>query len=100
MFYAYILISKKDNKFYIGFTSNLKRRLKEHETGLVESTKSRRPLILVMYEAYNVEEDAQAREKFFKTTKGKLQLRKQLARFLLERKSRRGSVVERVLGKN
>ncbi len=84
MFYTYILLSKKDNKFYIGFTTNLKRRIKEHEGGLVDSTKNRRPLILVLYEAYRIEQDAREREKFFKTTKGKLQLRKQLFHFLLQ----------------
>ena len=83
MFYVYVLFSKKDNKFYIGFTRNLKRRIKEHYDGLVISTSKRRPLILIMYEAYIIEEDARAREKFFKTTKGKMQLRKQLKTSLL-----------------
>ncbi len=84
MFFAYILFSKRDSKFYIGFTSNLEKRLEEHKTGQVQSTHNRRPLILVMYEAYSNEADARAREKFFKTTKGKNQLRKQLKNFLLK----------------
>ncbi len=84
MFYVYILFSKKDQKFYIGYTTNLKRRLKEHEGGMVDSTKYRRPLILIMYEAYIAQQDAKARELFFKATKGKMQLRKQLANFLLQ----------------
>jgi putative endonuclease len=83
MFYVYILFSKKDNKFYIGFTRDLKRRLKEHNDGKVISTSKRRPLVLIMYEAYVLEEDARAREKYFKTTKGKIQLRKQMKNFLL-----------------
>ncbi|RJQ26537.1 GIY-YIG nuclease family protein [Candidatus Parcubacteria bacterium] len=84
MFYVYILLSKRNNKFYIGFTKDLKRRRKEHSNGLVESTKNRRPLLLIYYEAYLKTEDAQAREKFFKTTKGKMQLRKQLNNSLSE----------------
>ena len=84
MFYVYILFSKKDKKFYIGFTNNLKRRIKEHYDGQVISTSKRRPLILVMYEAYILESDARARERFFKTTRGKMQLRKQLKNFLLK----------------
>lgn len=84
MFYAYILLSKKDRKFYIGYTTDLKRRLKEHVAGQVTSTRNRRPLLLVMYEAYKMEEDAKARELFFKSTKGKQQLRKQLSTFLLQ----------------
>ena len=83
MFYVYILFSKKDRKFYIGFTNNLKRRINEHFNGKVISTNKRKPLILAMYEAYSLKEDAKAREKFFKTTKGKVQLRKQLKTFLL-----------------
>ena len=82
MFYVYILISKRDRRFYIGSSANLKRRIAEHESGQVDSTKNRRPLTLVMYEAYHVKEDARARELFFKTTKGKMQLRKQLHTFL------------------
>ena len=62
MFYVYILKSKKDNKCYIGSTNNLKRRLKEHNDGLVFSTKGRRPLILIYYEAYRSEKDARKRE--------------------------------------
>lgn len=75
-------IKQKDNKFSIGFTANLRRRFQEHVNGLVESTKNRRPLILVLYEAYIKKEDARARELFFKSTKGKLSLRKQLSHFL------------------
>ena len=87
MLYVYILFSKKDSNFYIGFTSNLKRRIKEHFNGQVISTSKRLPLILVLYEAYCLREDAKAREKFFKTTKGKIQLRKQLKTFILNAKA-------------
>lgn len=62
MFFVYILKSLKDNKFYIGSTSNLKRRLKEHNSGLVKSTKSRKPLKLVYFEGYASEKDARQRE--------------------------------------
>ena len=80
-------MSKKDNKFYIGFTSNLKRRIKEHNDGQAISTSKRGPLILIMYEAYMLESDARAKERFFKTTRGKMQLRKQLKNFLTTSKS-------------
>ena len=48
-YYVYVLLSDKDNKFYTGFASNLKRRFEEHCKGYVESTKNRRPLILIYY---------------------------------------------------
>jgi len=50
-FYSYVLKSKKDNNFYTGVTTDLKGRIKEHYNGLVPSTKYRRPLQLIYYEA-------------------------------------------------
>lgn len=62
MFYVYILKSKKDGELYFGYTSDLIERLKEHNLGLVRSTKSRIPLYCVYYEAYTSKEDATKRE--------------------------------------
>jgi len=62
MFYLYVLKSQKDNKFYIGSTNNLERRLKEHNDGKVLSTKSRLPFEIIYYEAYKAESDARKRE--------------------------------------
>lgn len=66
MFYVYILKSKKDNNLYIGSTNDLKRRINEHNAGLVFSTKPRIPFELVYYEAYKSESDARKREKNLK----------------------------------
>ncbi len=52
MHYLYILKSKKDGKLYIGETSDLRRRLVEHNSGKSEATKSRIPFDLIYYEAY------------------------------------------------
>ncbi len=62
MFYVYILKSKKDKRLYIGRTDNLRKRLQEHARGRVTSTKPRRPLKLVYYEAYADREDSKRRE--------------------------------------
>lgn len=62
MFYVYILKSKKDGELYFGYTSDLIKRLKEHNLRLVRSTKSRIPLYCVYYEAYASKEDAIKRE--------------------------------------
>lgn len=78
MFYVYILKSKIDNKLYTGFSKDLKQRIRDHDKGNVNSTKNRRPLELIYYEAYRDKESALKREKFLKTTKGKLQLKKQI----------------------
>ncbi len=71
MYYVYVLLSNKDNKFYIGYTANLHDRLKVHQVGGVLSTKNRRPLKLVFYEAYIGKQDAVRREQYFKTNPGK-----------------------------
>jgi len=78
MYYVYILFSLKDEKFYIGFTNDLERRIKEHNSGKNISTKSRLPLKLIYYEAHLSKADAARRERYFKTTKGKSTLRQML----------------------
>ena len=62
MFYMYIIKSIKDKKLYFGSTSDLRRRLKEHNSGLNRSTKSRRPFKVVYYEAFVDAEEAKKRE--------------------------------------
>jgi len=74
-FCVYVLFSKKDFKFYIGYTTNLEERIKDHNKGGTKSTSSRRPLELVFCEFYKSELDARRREKYFKTTAGKKTLK-------------------------
>ena len=69
--YTYVLKSLKDNKFYTGYTINLKKRLELHLLGKVNATKHRRPLKLVYYEASLNKEKAIKREKYFKTGFGR-----------------------------
>lgn len=83
MFYVYILQSKKDDKFYIGLTNNVERRIAEHNAGEVLSTKGRRPFELIFYEAYLNEKDAVRREDYFKTSKGKKTIKLMLKEYLL-----------------
>jgi len=78
MFYVYILQSTKDGNFYIGFSSNLLQRISEHSKGSVSSTKNRRPMILIYYEAYRAEKDARIREKFLKTGQGREFIKKNI----------------------
>ncbi len=82
MYYAYVLQSEKDGNFYSGFTKNLKLRFDQHSKGQVESTKDRRPLKLIYYEACLNEEDALRRERYFKTYNGKRFLHKRLKSYL------------------
>ena len=71
-YFVYILISKKDNKRYIGMTSNFERRLFEHNAGLINYTRNRRPLELLHKEEFDNKSDALLREKELKSKKGKI----------------------------
>ena len=82
MFFIYILLSLKDKNFYIGFTSNLKQRLNQHSRGEVISTKNRKPLKLIYYEAFISKTDAKKRERFLKSGSGLKFLKKQLVNTL------------------
>lgn len=49
-YFIYVLRSVKDGKNYTGYTKNLKIRFEKHNNGEVESTKNRRPLVLIYFE--------------------------------------------------
>lgn len=70
-YYVYILKSQKDKNLYTGYTINLKNRIEEHNKGQVISTKNRRPLQLIYYEACLNQKDATHRERYLKSTYGK-----------------------------
>ncbi len=84
-YYVYILLLS-NKQLYTGFTSNLKVRLQKHKLGHVKSTKNRRPLKIVHYEAYLLESDARRREKYLKTTEGKRFLKQQIRDMLTKMK--------------
>lgn len=79
MFYIYVLKSIKDKDLYIRFTKDLKRRVKEHNDGLISSTKLRKPLELIYCEGYKSEKDARKRERNLKLhSKAFVQLKKRI----------------------
>ena len=82
MYYVYVLLSKKDNKFYTGYTKDLKLRFELHNKGRVVSTIKRRPFLLIYYEACLDQQDATHREKYLKTFHGKSYIRKRLKSYL------------------
>lgn len=62
MFYVYLLQSLKDKNFYIGQTESIEKRLLEHNSGRVKSTKHREPFKLIGYETYDSRNEARWRE--------------------------------------
>lgn len=84
MFYYVYILKCQDNKLYIGFTNDLIRRMKEHNNGLTQSTKNRRPLHLVYYEAFKSKRDALKREiKLKKFKRSYIELKKRIDNSLL-----------------
>lgn len=80
-FYVYVLKSKFKDYFYVGFSEDLRRRIKEHNNGESQSTKWYRPLDLIHYEAYRNKKDALRREKYLKTNQGKTTLKTMLREY-------------------
>lgn len=68
---GYVLLSMHDANFYVGFTTDLQRRLTEHFHGQSASTAPRRPFRLIFCEYFFSKEDAARREGYLKTTAGK-----------------------------
>ncbi len=84
MYYVYILQSELDKEFYVGRTSNLKRRYSEHTTGRVESTRHRLPMKLLCYEAYNTKEEAARREEYLKSSDGRKDIKKRIIESIIK----------------
>ncbi|MDD5489149.1 MAG: GIY-YIG nuclease family protein [Candidatus Moranbacteria bacterium] len=70
MYYVYIIQSKKDGRYYIGYTGNVEMRLKFHNEGRNISTRKRRPFRLVHTEKFSDKKEAMRREKKIKSYKG------------------------------
>ena len=69
MFYVYVLSSEADSGVYIGYSSDLRRRIAQHKRGAAPATSYRGPWKLIYYEAYVEQADALGREKYPKERK-------------------------------
>ncbi len=84
MYYVYVLKNKEDRSSYIGYTSDLKRRLLEHRNGKGgRTTRIKSGWKLIYFEAYFDKRDAIGREKFLKSGSGYKYLKKQLKNYLI-----------------
>lgn len=66
---------------YVGYTNDLRKRFKKHNSGEIFSTKPYRPFELIYYEAYLNKEDALEREKFLKSGWGKNYIKRVLKHY-------------------
>jgi putative endonuclease len=78
MWYVYILKSKIKPFIYTGYTSNIKRRISEHNAGLCASTKPYKPFSLEAFIAVKTKKKAIQLEKYFKTGSGISVLKKRV----------------------
>jgi putative endonuclease len=62
MFYIYVIKSKRDGSIYTGYTKDLIKRMKEHNTGKSIHTKNKYPYELIYYESYKSMAAAKFRE--------------------------------------
>ena len=74
----YVLGSEKDGSWYIGYTSDLDKRLKEHNSGRTTTTSRKIPWKIIYYEVAFNQQDAIAREKYLKSGMGRRYLKNRL----------------------
>lgn len=100
MYYVYIIYSQSRSTKYIGFTTDLKLRIKDHKSGKSRYTKTASDWLIVYYEAFVNKTDAIREERFLKSGKGKERVRFLLQETLQEmvgcRSGRTGSLGKRV----
>ena len=70
MWYVYIL-KCNDGTHYVGCTNSVENRLKRHMNGEVHYTKSRLPVVVVVYTAFNDKYKAYQYEKYLKSGSGR-----------------------------
>jgi putative endonuclease len=76
----------KNGSLYIGYTRDLRKRLKQHNSGADTYTKKYMPWQLIHYEAYCNEKDTKRREKYLKTSQGSRLLKRMLKEYFYEQK--------------
>jgi putative endonuclease len=88
MYYVYVLESQRNLDLYKGFTRDINKRIKEHNSGLNESTKNHGPWKLVYCEIFLDKQDAIDREKYLKGSWGRKFLKEVLKNYLKNRRAR------------
>jgi len=73
---VYIIKSLKDNSYYIGHTSDLNKRIAEHNRGKSKYTKAKKPWYIIHSEMYDTRKDAMQRESEIKKQKSRIYIEK------------------------
>lgn len=80
MYHVYIIRSLNKDQSYTGITSDLRKRIEQHNKGLTRSTKAYKPWELIHSEKYDSRKEAAKREKYLKSGKGREYIKKLLNR--------------------
>ena len=84
MYFVYLLENQGDKSWYIGFTTDLRKRVQEHQEKSGGRTTSRKKdWKLIYYEGYLNKQDALGRERFLKSGSGRRYIKKQLRNYLI-----------------
>lgn len=75
MCWVYVLENKETNRYYVGSTTNIDKRIKQHKQGHTRTTRVLGTTELVYTEIYNTIEEARRREKQIKSYKSKKYIR-------------------------
>ena len=78
MYYVYILINGTKTRTYTGVTRDVSKRLTEHNSGQVKSSRSYRPYKVVHIEGFKTLSEARQKEKFYKSTTGRRKLKEMI----------------------
>lgn len=79
MYHVYVLQSAKTGRFYVGSTGNIEDRIRDHNSGLSKATRHGIPWHLIHKEEFPTRAEAARRERYYKTGKGREELKGQLA---------------------
>lgn len=84
-YYVYVLENQNDRSLHIGYTTDIRKRITEHNSGRGgKTTKSKNNWRLIHAELYLSKYDALGREKFLKSGAGRKYLSKQLKYYLVK----------------
>ena len=78
MYFVYILYSLSNDRYYIGQTNDLDKRLERHNKGYVKSTKGFRPWEIVYSEPYEIRSKAVQQGRYLKSLKSKVKIKELL----------------------
>lgn len=76
LWYVYAL--QGERRIYVGMTSDLRRRIAEHQQGKTHTTQRIGVFRLIYYEAFLSKKDASQQERYYKTGSGREVLRRKL----------------------